>query len=140
MSHTITSKLNKDAREHPNASGVTFFVSLGEKHFNYKTKEKGWSNYEAAIFAKSGQEDFYRNVLVEGSVVTVSGSALIIETDDSGNYPPRLAIQNASLEFVHSNQGQAPQSQQQQYAPQQQPAAPQAAPGGFDDFSDDIPF
>ena len=38
-------------------------------------------------------------------------------------------------------QQQAPQQQapQQQYAPQQQ-AAPQAAPGGFDDFDDDIPF
>jgi len=30
MSHTVVSKLNRAAREHTNANGATFFVSLGD--------------------------------------------------------------------------------------------------------------
>ena len=46
-------------------------------------------------------------------------------------------------QYQQAPQQSAPQQQYaapQQQAPQQQQAAPQAAPGGFDDFDDDIPF
>ena len=59
MSHSITAKLNKAAREHANSSGVTFFVSLGEKNYDFKQKTNVWTNYDAALFAKDGQVDFY---------------------------------------------------------------------------------
>ena len=70
--HTVTCKLNKDARMHPNQSGTTFFVGLGEKHYNYKTKSSAYTNYDAAIFAKDTQVQFYTENLKAGAVVTVS--------------------------------------------------------------------
>jgi hypothetical protein len=145
MTHTVTSKLNKDARQHPNQSGVTFFVSLGEKNYNFRTKQSEYTNYEAALFAKENQVQFYSAKLVAGAVVSVTGTGLIIEPQTDSNYQPRLQIQDAKLTFVHSSdqpqqapQQQAPQQQYQQ-PPQQQAPAPQSAPG-MDDFDDGIPF
>jgi single-strand DNA-binding protein len=130
MSHTVTSKLNNDARQHQNANGMTFFVSLGEKNYNFKTKENEYTNYDAAIFAKDGQIAFYQSALVKGSIVTVAGSGVMIEIDPSGQYKPKLVLQDAKIEFVHSDQQSQPMQQQapqQQYAPQQQ----QQPQGGF---------
>ena len=134
MSHTVTSKLNKPARRHDNQAGSTFFVSLGEKNFDFKAKTNKWTNYDAALFAKDGQIAFYESALVEGAIVTVSGSGIIID-DSNKEYAPKLVIQDAKLEFVsdgqasQGGQAQAPQQRQQQ-APQQQynqQAAHQAA-------------
>lgn len=161
MTHSITAKLNQAAREHANQSGVTFFVSLGEKNYNFKTKTNEYTNYDAALFAKDGQIDFCRSALVEGAVIEVSGSGIIIELDTTGQYKPKLVIQDAKLGFVHSPnshpmQQQAPQQSyqaspqqqggysqpQSQYSPQRQ--APQQAPqpqqSAPADFDDDIPF
>jgi single-strand DNA-binding protein len=122
MSHTVTSKLNNDARQHQNASGMTFFVSLGEKNYNFKTKENEYTNYDAAIFAKDGQIAFYQSALVKGSIVTVTGSGVMIDIDPSGQYKPKLVLQDAKIEFVHSEQQGQPQ---QQAYHQPQPQAPQ---------------
>lgn len=161
MTHSITAKLNQAAREHANQSGVTFFVSLGEKNYNFKTKTNEYTNYDAALFAKDWQIDFCRSALVEGAVIEVSGSGIIIELDPTGQYKPKLVIQDAKLGFVHSPnshpmQQQAPQQSyqaspqqqggysqpQSQYSPQRQ--APQQAPqpqqSAPADFDDDIPF
>ncbi len=146
MTHTVTCKLNKDARQHPNQSGVTFFVSLGEKSYNFKTKQSEYTNYEAAIFAKENQVQFYADSLVAGAVVTVSGIGLILEMPDNPSYKPRLHIQDAKLRFaLNPNQGQpqqqqAPQQQYQQQAPQQQYQQQQSSAPTMDDFDDDIPF
>lgn len=157
MSHSITCTLNNDAREHPNASGITFFIGLGEKNYNFKTKENEFTNYDAAIFAKAGQDDFYRKALVAGSVVSVSGSGIILDASNP-EYKPKLVLQDAKLKFVKRSESNIPAQQAapkqrapQQSAPvqepyrgapvQQQQSAPQAAPSNsFDDFSDDIPF
>lgn len=157
MTHSVTSKLNNDAREHANSAGVTFFVSLGEKNYNHKTKTSEYTNYDAALFAKDNQIDFYRKCLVKDSIIQVSGTGIIMEIDLSGQYQPKLVIQDAKLGFVNdqlcvsTGQAAAPQQyaqpqaapQAQQYAqPQQQPAPvynnqqapqaqqPQAAPQG----------
>ena len=127
MSHTITAKLNKAARQHPNQSGVTFFVSLGEKNYNFQTKQNEWTNYDAALFAKDGQIQFYTESLVEGAIISVSGTGLIMEAQADPQYKPKLMIQDAKLGFVNSPQG----AQQQQTAPQYQQQAPQHAQGGF---------
>ena len=124
MSHSVTAKLNKDARQHQNAAGMTFFVSLGEQNYNFKTKQKEWTNYDAAIFAKDGQIQFYADSLKAGAVISVVGTGLIIELDPTGQYPPKLAIQDAKIEYLHSDQpAQAPQQGYQQ--PQMQQQAPQ---------------
>jgi hypothetical protein len=130
MSHSITCKLNKAARQFQNAAGMTFFVDLGERNYNHKTKQNEYTNYSAALFAKDAQIQFYTDALVEGAVIEVSGTGIIVEMPDDPQYKPRLQIQDAKLGFVHT--GQQPQQsyqQPQQAAPQQQPQkAPQQAP------------
>ena len=81
MSHTITGKLNKSARRYDNQNGSTFFISVGEKNYNFKDKKDEWTNYEAALFAKDSQINFYESALIEGSIVSITGTGLII--DDS---------------------------------------------------------
>lgn len=127
MSHSITCKLNSDARQHPSEKGVTFFVSLGEKNYNHKTGENEYTNYDAALFAKDAQIGFYSSALVKGSVIEVACSGLLVD-DSNKEYKPKLVMVKAELGFVHSEEksqnGQgAPQS-----APQAAPQAPQAAP------------
>jgi hypothetical protein len=124
MSHTITCKLNKATRQHQNASGMTFFVDLGEKNYNYQTKINEWTNYSAALFAKDGQIQFYTEALVEGAIIEVSGTGIIIEMPDDPQYKPRLQIQDAKLGFVHSGQP-AQQGGYQQQPAQQTSRAPQ---------------
>ena len=146
MTHSVTCKLNKDARQHQGQNGVTFFVSLGEQSYNFKTKQKEWCNYDAALFAKDGQIQFYADVLKAGNIVTVTATGLLIESDPTGQYPPKAIMQDAKLGFTHS----AAQPQQQQQAPQQYQQAPQQqAPQNFQqppqqqqpapNFDDDIP-
>ena len=139
MAHTVTAKLNKAARQQPNQSGVTFFVSLGEKNYNFQTKQNEWTNYDAALFAKDGQIQFYAESLVEGAIISVSGTGLIMEAQTDPQYKPKLMIQDAKLGFVNSPQASAPQQQQQQQggfqqAPQQQAPSQQqgfAPQGGY---------
>ena len=122
MSHSITAKLNQAAREHANQNGVTFFVSVGEKNYNFKTKTNEYTNYDAALFAKDAQIEFYRSALVEGAVIEVSGTGVIVELDPTGQYKPKLVLQDAKLGFVHSPNSQPAQqapSQQQGYVPPQ---------------------
>lgn len=123
MSHSITAKLNKPAREFANQSGVTFFVTLGEKNYDYKTQQSVWTNYDAALFAKDNQIDFYRSSLIEGAIIEVSGTGIVVDDTDK-QYKPKLIIQDAKLGFINSPAGQqqAQQAPAQQYAVQQPPA------------------
>tara|TARA_R110001583_G_scaffold112961_1_gene263277 strand:- start:644 stop:1117 length:474 start_codon:yes stop_codon:yes gene_type:complete len=137
MSHSITAKLNQAAREHAGQNGVTFFVSLGEKNYDFKTKQNVWTNYDAALFAKDAQIEFYRSALVEHAIIEVSGTGIIVDDADK-QYKPKLMIQDAKLGFVH-NQQAAPQQANtgfQQQAPTQggfnnQQPAPAQQQGGF---------
>ena len=132
--HSITCKLNKDARQFQNDKGVTFFVDLGEKNYNFQKKENEYTNYSAALFAKDAQIGFYQSALVDGAVIEVSGTGIIIEMPNDPQYKPKLMIQDAKLGYVNSPQSgaqkQAPAPQQQ--APQQNSPvyapAPQQAP------------
>ncbi len=148
MAHSITAKLNNPAREFAGQNGVTFFVSLGEKNYDFKQKASVWTNYDAALFAKDAQIDFYRSTLVEGAIVEVSGTGIIVDDTDK-QYKPKLMIQDAKLGFVNSPQGAqqqaAPQQQggfQAQQAPQQQGSfAPQQQIAGqpAPQYQDDTP-
>lgn len=121
MSHSITGKLNNPARQHQGNNGMTFFISLGEKNYDFKTKGNVWTNYDVALFAKDAQIQFYAENLVEGAIVSVSGTGLIL--DVSNAQYPKLSLQDAKLGFVSSG-GQPVQQQSQggfqQQAPQQQ--------------------
>ena len=137
MSHTVTAKLNKAARRFDNQAGSTFFVSLGEKNFDYKTKANVWTNYDCALFAKDAQVGFYEQALIEGAIVSVSGSGITIDNSNP-EYPAKLVMQDAKLEFISSGQQSAPQQQSQQRPPQQQQS--QQAPMAEPKFDDDVPF
>ena len=142
MSHTVTAKLNKPARRFDNQNGSTFFVSLGEKNYDFKGQSTKWTNYDAALFAKDKQIDFYERVLIEGAILTVSGSGIIVD-DSNKEYAPKLMLQDAKLEFISDGQASAPAPSQQQGsqtgnpAPAQQGSTSSALDdGGFED----IPF
>ena len=126
MSHTVTAKLNQAARQHQGQAGTTFFVSLGEKNYNHKTKANEWTNYDAALFAKDAQVQFYADALVENAIVSVSGTGIILDASNP-EYKPKLVIQDAKLGFVHSPQG-APQQQVQVFQQQGQQQAQQQQP------------
>ena len=127
--HSITSKLNKDARQFQNDKGVTFFVDLGEKNYNFQKKENEYTNYSAALFAKDAQIGFYQTALVKDAVIEVSGSGIIIEMPSDSQYKPKLMIQDAKLGYVNSpGNGQSMQQAPQQSAPQQSPQKPAYAP------------
>ena len=132
MSHSITCKLNNDARSSQGQDSTTFFVSLGEKNYNFSTKQNEYTNYEAALFAKGNQVGFYQSALVAGAVIEVSSTGVIIEIDPTGQYKPKLKMVDAKLGFVHSDNQGTPQ-QQAQGGYQQQPVqqAPQQQQGGF---------
>ena len=132
MSHTITGKLNKAARQHQGQNGMTFFVSLGEKNYDFKTKANVWTNYDVALFAKDAQIQFYNDALTEGAIVSVTGTGLILDLSNA-EYP-KLSLQDAKMIFVSGNQQPAQQSQGGYQAPQQQAPQQQFQPqqqGGF---------
>ena len=139
--HTVTCKLNNDARLYAGQNGTTFFVGLGEKHYNYKTKQSGYTNYDAAIFAKDSQVQYMTDNLKAGAIVSVSGSSIIIENDEK--YGSKLVLQDAKLAYVFNPATPMPDNVRQGYqqAPQQQAPAPQpqSAPNAAD-WSEDIPF
>ena len=121
--HVISCKLNKDARLYAGEKGTTFFIGLGEKHYDYKTKQAGYTNYDAAIFAKPTQVQFYTDNLRAGCVVTVSGSSIILENDEQ--YGPKLVLQDAKLSYCFNPATPMPNEVRQQMQPAPQQAPPQ---------------
>ena len=100
-----------------------FIIELSEMIKDHRTGEKVYTNYSAAIFAKSpAQIDYYNTSLVEGNYVVVNCEKLKVDVSDSnGKQYIKLQMENARLEgakYIESNQqgGFAPQQQ----APQQQ--------------------
>lgn len=122
MSISVTGKLNKAANQFEIENGKGFGVRVGVQFYNRETKQKEWTNYEAVIFAKIGaQAEFYESVLVEGSVVEVSGSGCQIKIWESTNGPVHsIAILDAKIGFVFSNNAPAPQSSGQAPQPTKQ--------------------
>lgn len=124
MAHTVTSKLNQNAKMHPlNSGDAMFFVSLSEKVYNRDTKQNEWTNYDAALYAKQGQIQYYQSALIEGSVVSVTGKTAKVDIYQKrdGNHGAKIVLNDCSLDFVHSESNvSAPQQ-----APMQQQAQPQ---------------
>lgn len=153
MAHTVVGKLNKDATVFDTQNGTGFGVRVGVQYYDRETKQKEWTNYEAVIFANQPtQVQFYKDVLVAGSVIEIAGESLKIKQFQGQNgVSLSLGVINARLGYVHAAQQQTqPQQQPQAYAAptqqQQQAYTPQqpqqAAPASYDDFDDgmNIPF
>lgn len=143
MSVSITGKLNKAASEFAAGESVGFGLRLGQQYYDRETKQKEWTNYECAIFAKApAQIEFYRQAFIEGAIVEVLGKRQKIRSFE-GNNGTILSIEiiDASLESVNfvkmDDQVQAPQ----QPAPQPQTFSPQNPAGApaLDLWEDYIP-
>ncbi len=120
-----------------------FIIELSEMIKDRQTGEKLYTNYSAAIFAKSpAQVDYYHTSLIEGNYVVVNCEKLKVDVSESnGKQYIKLQMENARLEgakYIEAKQGgfqQAPAQQQYQQQPptqggfQQQAPAPQQ--GGF---------
>lgn len=130
MSTTITGKLNKAANEFQAGAYTGFGIRLGKQYYDRETKQKEWTNYEAAIFSNNTQQiEFYRSSLIEGSVVEVFAEAEKIK-QFQGNNGLVLSIELIDCRVGHIHTGAQPQQGYAQQAPQQQPMqqAPQQAP------------
>ncbi len=119
-----------------------FIIELSEMIKDRQTGEKLYTNYSAAIFAKSpAQIDYYNTSLVEGNYVVVNCEKLKVDVSESnGKQYIKLQMENARLEgakYIESKQGgfqQAPAQQQYQQQPPAQGGFQQQAPqqqGGF---------
>jgi len=142
-SETWKDKTSGQQQERTEWHRVVFFNRLGEIAGEYL--RKGSKVYvEGSLRTRKWQgqdgQDRYTTEIVanEMQMLDSRGSG---DSAGGGQYQQQAPKQSAPQQ---QQQRSAPQQQQQapqqQYAPQQQPAAPQAAPGGFDDFDDDIPF
>jgi hypothetical protein len=122
MATTVTIKLNKPAREFAAGESTAFNIQGGVRYYDRETKSEQWTNYSAAIFAKAAaQIQFYRDALIEGAIVEVSGDKLKIR-QFQGNNGLSLSIEllDAKLGAVFAPQGQ----QATQQRPAQQPQQP----------------
>ncbi|EKY2102073.1 hypothetical protein [Cronobacter sakazakii] len=125
MAHSITVKLNKPAREFQAGESIGFNVRAGVQYYDRQSKKKEWTNYSAAVFARPGpQADYYRSVLVEGSIVELTGDSIKVDVYQGNNGQTiTLELQNAKIGFVSSGQQQSSQ-----------------ATSGAEQFDDSIPF
>ena len=114
-----------------------FIIELSEVIKDRQTGEKLYTNYSAAIFAKStAQIEYYNTSLVKGNFVVVNCEKLKIDVSESnGKQYIKLQMENARLEgakYIESG-GQGQQQQQQGGFQNQQQQQQQQAPqqGGF---------
>jgi hypothetical protein len=96
------------------------------KYFDRETKTDQWTNYEAVLFAKApAQVQFYQSVLVEGSVIEITGTKQRIRQFQGTNgLALSIEILDAQLGVAYSPpvpaMQQPGQQQQTQTRPQQQ--------------------
>lgn len=124
MAHSITVRLNKAAREFQAGDSIGFNIRAGVQYYDRQSKQKEWTNYSAVVFAKPGaQADYYRNVLVEGGIVEITGDNIKVDVYQGQNGQSiTLELLNARIGFANSG------SQQPSNNSQPQP------------FDDSIPF
>lgn len=170
MAITISGYLNRSANVFQAGESTGFGFTIGVQYYDRETKQKEWTNYKIAVFAKApAQVQYYQQTLVEGSFVVVSagnqkidsfegqnGTKLSIELIDakvdqivSGQKKPQQQSQGG---FQQQQQQVNQQIQQQQSQPQQQVQSQQQQPQynhqqaqpqqqlQQQNFDDDIPF
>lgn len=116
-----------------------FIIELSEVIKDRQTGENIYTNYSAAIFAKSpAQINYYSTSLVVGNFVVINCEKLKVDISESnGKQYIKLQMEGARLggaKYIESNQGQQQQAQGQgfqQQAPQQQQQQPARDAQGF---------
>lgn len=135
--HTVPFKLNENAQEFQSGEYTGFGIRTGIK-FQDRNKQDQWTNYKAAIFAKSpAQVDFYRANLIKGALVVVTCEKQEVELfqKQSGETISAIKLLNANVVAVKTDR--APDAAQQTYnqaaSPKQKMAAQSAPqqPAGF---------
>lgn len=147
--HVITGTIRKAPYtkdgESQKGAWKMYAVELSESWKDFKTQERKYTNYRATMFASSpGAIQYYDEVLVEGSIVSISCDHLQInQREHNGtNYVtlepvnPKLAFAKAP-EASQQQKPQQPQQQQKQNRPAPQPQGNNETPM---DFDDSIPF
>lgn len=114
MAHSITVRLNKAAREFQAGENIGFNIRAGVQYYDRQSKQKEWTNYSAAVFAKPGaQADYYRNVLVEGGIVEITGENIKVDVYQGQNGQSiTLELLNARIGFATSGNNQQPSNNQ----------------------------
>lgn len=144
--HVIHGELRKTPFVKPgcgqDGQSTMFIVELSEMIKDRQTGEKIYTNYSAAIFAKSpAQIDYYNTLLVEGNFIVVNCEKLKVDVKESnGKQYITLQMEGARLEgakYIESNNqgGFAQQSQQTQQYQQQQAPQQQAQPNQNGSFN-----
>ncbi len=151
MGITITGKLNNTAQTFQAGDSTGFGIRLGVQFYNRKTKQKEWTNYQAAVFTNNQNKiNFLTNALVQGAIVEINAKTQFIDGFDGNNGRVEfIQLNDCDLGYIGTPEA-AQQPQQNQQAPQQQPQQqyqqPQQQQGqqpvnnNFDDFNDDINF
>jgi len=132
MATTITGKLNKAANEFQAGAYTGFGIRLGKQYYDRETKQREWTNYEAAVFTNNTQQiEFYRQNLIEGAVIEVTAEAEKVKQFQGPN-GLSLSIELIDCKLGYVNSGSQPQQYQQapQQAPQCNPNQPPAPPQG----------
>ena len=151
MSITVTGKLNDTAKIFMQDNGdAVFGVRIGKKEYDRKKEGSDktvWANYSGGIYARANQVDYHKKMLVEGSVVSLSGSGIIPrEWTGEQSSGVDLNLVDAKLEYAFSpdapaNPGAAAgMAQKVAASPSGSMQAPSAAAANFDSFDDDISF
>lgn len=117
MAHTITVRLNKPAREFQAGESIGFNIRAGVQYYDRQSQKKEWTNYSAVVFAKPGnQADYYRNVLVEGGIVEVTGESIKVDVYQGQNGQSiTLELLNARIGFATSGASQQTPQQHNQH-------------------------
>lgn len=115
MAHSITVRLNKAAREFQAGDSIGFNIRAGVQYYDRQSKQKEWTNYSAAVFAKPGaQADYYRSVLVEGGIVEIIGENIKVDVYQGQNGQSiTLELLNARIGFAYSGSNQQPSNNSQ---------------------------
>lgn len=152
--HSVPFRLNENAQEFQAGEYTGFGIRTGVKYQD-RNKQDQWTNYKAAIFAKSpAQVDFYRANLINGALVVVTADKQEVElfTKQSGETVAAIKLLNANVVALKTDR--APDAAQQAYAKGKQQdyrchagsnqanptSAPAQQPYGFDNFDDDLQF
>jgi single-strand DNA-binding protein len=124
MGHTVTGKLNKDAKQFAAGEYTGFNIRVGVKFYDRETKDNQWTNYSAVIFSNNqSQIQFLQGALIAGSVVELFGESIKVDTftKDDGQTLITLELNNARLGYIGTPENAQPQAQQNQgYAPPKQ--------------------
>jgi single-strand DNA-binding protein len=140
MSHTVPFKLNENAKEFQAGDYVGFGIRTGIKYQDSRTKQDMWTNYQAAIFAKSPAKiEFYRANLIKNALVVVTGDKLSVEVFNGQNVQQTsIKIHNANVVAVKTDR--APDAAQQAYSKELQKGVQQSTQQNNNSFDEDLPW